>query len=38
MVVAKGRERLRVSKREAQRLDRDTFNLRKLNEVNVRGQ
>jgi hypothetical protein len=38
LVVAKDRERLSVNKRVAQKFDKDTFNLRKLNEVKVRGQ
>jgi len=38
MVVAKVRERLVVSKQAAQRLDGERFNLRKLNELEVRKQ
>ena len=37
-MVAKVRERLAVSKQAAQRLDGDRFNLRKLNELEVRKQ
>ena len=37
-MVAKVRERLAVSKQAAQRLDGDRFNLRKLNELDVRVQ
>ena len=35
-MVAKVRERLTVSKQEAQRFDGGRFNLRKLNELEVR--
>ena len=35
LVVAKVRERLAVSKQEAQRFDGERFNLRKLNELEV---
>jgi len=38
LVVAKVRERLAVNKQEAQRLDGETFNMRKLNELEVRVQ
>jgi hypothetical protein len=38
LVVAKVRERLAVSKQEAQKLDGERFNLRKLNELEVRKQ
>ena len=38
MVVAKGRKRLAVSKRAAQKCDVERFNLRKLNELEVRKQ
>ena len=38
LVVAKVRERLAVSKQAAQRFDGDRFNLRKLNELEVRQQ
>ena len=37
-MVAKARERLAVSKQAAQRSDGERFNLRKLNEVEVRKQ
>jgi len=37
-VVAKVRERLAVSKQAAQRFDGERFNLKKLNEVEVRKQ
>jgi len=37
-VVAKVRERLAVSKRAAQKFDGESFNLRKLNELEVRKQ
>jgi len=36
MVVAKSRERLAVSKRAAQSCDVERFNLRELNELEVR--
>jgi len=35
-VVAKVRERLAVSKRAAQKFDGERFNLRKLNELEIR--
>ena len=35
-MIAKVRERLAVGKQAAQRFDRQTFNLRKLNEPEVR--
>jgi len=35
-VIAKVRERLAVGKQDAQRYDRQRFNLRKLNEPEVR--
>jgi hypothetical protein len=35
LVVAKVRERLAVSKQEAQKFDGERFNLRKLNELEV---
>jgi len=38
LVVAKVRERLAVSKQAAQWFNRDRFNLRKLNELEVRKQ
>jgi len=38
LVIAKVRERLAVGKQAAQRLDRQRFNLRKLNEPEVREQ
>ena len=38
LVVAKVRERLTVSKQAAQRFDGERFNLRKLNELEVRKQ
>ena len=38
LVVAKVRERLAVSKRAAQKFDGEKFNLRKLNELEVRKQ
>ena len=38
MVVAKVREILAVSKQAAQRFDGERFNLRKLNELEVRKQ
>ena len=38
LVVAKVRERLAVSKRAAQRSDGERFNLRKLNELEIRKQ
>jgi len=38
LVIAKVRERLAVGKQAAQRFDRQTFNLRKLNEPEVREQ
>jgi len=38
LVVAKVRERLAVSKQAAQKIDGDGFNLRKLNELEVREQ
>jgi len=38
LVVAKGRERLAVSKQETQRFDVERFNLRKLNDLEVRKQ
>ena len=38
LVIAKVRERLAVSKQAAQRFDRQRFNLRKLNEPEVREQ
>jgi len=37
-MVAKVRERLAVSKQAAQNFDKDRFNLRKLNELEVRKQ
>jgi len=37
-VVAKVRERLAVSKQEAQKFDGERFNLRKLNKLEVRKQ
>jgi hypothetical protein len=37
-VVAEARERLAVCKTTAQKLDVETFNLRKLNELEVRKQ
>jgi hypothetical protein len=37
-VVAKGRERLAVSKQAARKLEVEIFNLRKLNELEVRKQ
>ena len=37
-MVAKVRERLAVSKQTAQKFDGETFNLRKLNELEVRKQ
>ena len=37
-MVAKARERLAVSKQEAQKIDGERFNLRKLNELEVRKQ
>ena len=37
-MVAKVRERLAVSKQEAQRFDGERFNLRKLNELEVKKQ
>jgi len=37
-VVVKGRDRLAVSKQEAQRFDGERFNLRKLNELEDRKQ
>jgi len=37
-VIAKGREKLAVGKQAAQRFDRQRFNLRKLNEPQVREQ
>jgi len=37
-VVAKVRERLAGSKQEAQKFDGERFNLRKLNELEVRKQ
>ena len=36
LVIAKDRERLAVGKQAAQRFDRQRFNLRKLNELEVR--
>jgi len=36
LVVAKVRERLSVSKQEAQKFDGERFHLRKLNELEVR--
>ena len=36
--IAKDRERLAVGKQTAQRFDRQRFNLRKLNELEVRKQ
>jgi hypothetical protein len=36
--IAKVRERLAVGKQTAQRFDRQRFNLRKLNELEVRKQ
>ena len=36
LVIAKVRERLAVGKQAAQRFDRQRFNLRKLNELEVR--
>jgi len=38
LVIAKVRERLAVGKQAAQRFDRQSFNLRKLNELEVREQ
>jgi len=38
LVVAKVRERLAVSKQKAQKFDRERFNLRNLNELEVRKQ
>jgi len=38
MVLTKVRERLTVSKQAAQKLDGERFNLRKLNELEVRKQ
>jgi hypothetical protein len=38
VVVAKVREILAVSKHEAQKFDRERFNMRKLNELEVRKQ
>jgi hypothetical protein len=38
LVIAKVRERLAVGKQAAQRFDRPRFNLRKLNEPEVREQ
>jgi len=38
LVVAKVRERLAVSKQDAQRFDGERVNLRKLNELEVRKQ
>jgi hypothetical protein len=38
MMVAKVRERLAVSKQAAEKLDEERFNLRKLNELEVRKQ
>jgi len=38
LVVPKVRERLAVSKQETQKLDGERFNLRKLNELEVRKQ
>jgi hypothetical protein len=38
LVVAKVRERLAVSKQEAQKFHVERFNLRKLNELQVRNQ
>ena len=38
MVIAKVRERLAVGKHAAQRFDRQRFNLRKLNKLEVRKQ
>jgi len=38
VVVAKVRERLAVSKQAAQKLDKERFNLRKLNELEIRKQ
>jgi len=38
LVVAKGRERLAVTKQKAQKSDGERFNLRKLNEPEVRIQ
>ena len=38
LVVAKVRERLVVNKQAAQKFDREKFNLRKLNELEVRKQ
>jgi len=37
-VIAKIKERLAVGKQAAQRVDRQRFNLRKLNEADVREQ
>jgi len=37
-MVAKGRERLEVSKQAAQKIDGEIFNLRKLNQLEVRKQ
>jgi hypothetical protein len=36
MVVAKGRQRLSVSKQAAQKFDMERFNLKKLNDVAVK--
>ena len=38
LVIAKVRERLAVGKQAAQRCDRQIFNLKKLNELEVRKQ
>jgi hypothetical protein len=38
MVVAKVRERLAVSKRAAQKVDTERFNVKKLNEEDVKEQ
>jgi len=38
LVIAKVRERLAVGKQAAQKFDRQRFNLRKLNELEVRKQ
>jgi len=38
LVIAKGRERLAVGKQAAQRFHRQRFNLRKLNESEIREQ
>ena len=38
LVIAKVRERLAVGKQAAQRFDKQRFNLRKLNELEVRKQ